>query len=149
MTYPFAGTIQTKLTQDENGTPVIAWKEVDMSGDHNMCQKTTGIHEQQFFAEQTRAIRPGLQTKVEAPKQYSSVMEEQLSSLEARIDYMNNALNTLEQRLAPVMRDNPSKAAEASLPCADSPLGRKLENFNSRMNSLQNQILHIIERLEI
>lgn len=114
-----------------------------------MCQKTTGIHEQQFFAEQTRAIKPGLQTKVEAPKQYSSVMEEQLSSLESRIDYMDSALETLEQRLAPVMRDNPSKAAEASLPCADSPLGRKLENFNSRMNALQNHILHIIERLEI
>ena len=31
MTYPFAGTIQTKLTQDENGNPVIAWKEVDMT----------------------------------------------------------------------------------------------------------------------
>ena len=28
MTYPFAGIIQTKLTQDENGNPVIAWKEV-------------------------------------------------------------------------------------------------------------------------
>lgn len=31
MTYPFAGTIQTKLTQDENGNPVIAWKEVNMT----------------------------------------------------------------------------------------------------------------------
>jgi hypothetical protein len=29
MTYPFAGIIQTKLTQDENGNPVIAWKEVN------------------------------------------------------------------------------------------------------------------------
>lgn len=113
-----------------------------------MCQKTTGIHEQQFFAEQSKAIRPALVIK-EKPKQYSSVMEEQLSSLQARIDYMDNALETLEKRLAPVMRDNPSKASEASLPCADSPLGRKLENFNSRMNALQNQILHIIERLEI
>lgn len=28
MTYPFAGTIQTKLTQDN---PVIAWKEVNMT----------------------------------------------------------------------------------------------------------------------
>lgn len=149
MTYPFAGTIQTKLTQDENGDPVIAWKEVNMSGDHNMYQKTTGIHEQQFFAEQTREIRPGFQIKGTVPEPYRSVMEEQLSSLESRIDYMNNALNTLEQRLAPVMRDNPSRAAEASLPCADSPIGRKLENFNSRMNSLQNQILHIIEMLEI
>ena len=100
--------------------------------------------------------RPGLKIKNsvkhpsdDGPKQYCSVMEEQLTSLEARIDYMNNALNTLEQRLAPVMRDQPSKATEASLPCADSPLGCKLENFNSRMNALQNQILHIIERLEV
>lgn len=116
---------------------------------HNMCQKTTGVHEQQFFVEQSKPIRPGLVIKGEGPKQYSSVMEEQLSSIQARIDYIDNALETLEKRLAPVMRDNPSKASEASLPCADSPLGRKLENFNSRMNTLQNQILHIIERLEI
>lgn len=114
-----------------------------------MYQKTTGVHEQQFYAEQAKTLRPGLQTKGEGPKQYSSVMEEQLLSLESRIDYMCNALDTLEKRLAPVMRDNPSKASEASLPCADSPLGRKLENFNSRMNALQNQILHIIERLEV
>lgn len=31
MTYPFAGVIQTKLTQDENGNPVIAWKEVNIT----------------------------------------------------------------------------------------------------------------------
>ena len=31
MTYPFAGIIQTKLTQDENGNPVIAWKEVNVT----------------------------------------------------------------------------------------------------------------------
>lgn len=112
-----------------------------------MYQKTTGIHEQQFFAEQAQPSRPGLVTKGAEP--YRSVMEEQLSSLEARIEYMGNALTTLEQRLAPVMRDVPCKAAEASLPCADSPLGRKLENFNSRMNGLQDHILYIIERLEV
>ena len=120
-----------------------------MSGYHNACQKTTGIHEQKFYVEQSQAVRPGMPIKGAVPEPYRSVMEEQWMSLEARIDYMNNALNTLEQRLAPVMRDNPSKASEASLPCADSPLGRKLENFNSRMNALQDQILHIIERLEI
>lgn len=120
-----------------------------MSGDHNMYQKTTGIHEQQFFAEQAQPLRPGLQIKGAVPEPYRSAMEEQLMSLEGRLDYMDNALNTLEQRLAPVMRDQPSKATDASLPCADSPIGRKLENFNSRMNAMQNQILHIIERLEI
>lgn len=88
-------------------------------------------------------------TKGEGPKQYGSVMEEQLSNLEGRIDYMSSALDTLEKRIAPVMRDVPSKASEASLPCADSPLGRRLESFNSRMNALQNQILHIIESLEV
>jgi hypothetical protein len=118
-------------------------------------QTTTGIHEQQFFDEQAKSVRPGLQTKgskhpSEEPKAaYRSVMEEQLAGIEGRIDYLSNALDTLEKRLAPVMRDNPSKATEASLPCADSPLGRKLENFNSRMNGLQNHILHIIERLEV
>lgn len=117
-----------------------------MIGEQNMYQRTTGVHEQQFYAKEAG---PSLRLKEERPKQYGSVMEEQLSNLEGRIDYMSSALDTLEKRLAPVMRDVPSKASEASLPCADSPLGRRLENFNSRMNALQNQILHIIESLEV
>jgi hypothetical protein len=120
-----------------------------MSGDHNMYQKTTGIHEQKFYAEEAKPLRQGLQIKGSPAEPYRSVMEEQLASLESRIEYLSNALTTLEHRLAPVMRETPNKVSEASLPCADSPLGRKLENFNSRMNGLQNHILYIIERLEI
>jgi hypothetical protein len=117
-----------------------------MIGEQNMSQRTTGVHEQQFYAKEAGRV---LFTKGEGPKQYGSVMEEQLTNLEGRIDYMNSALETLEKRLAPVMRDVPSKSSEASLPCADSPLGRKLENFNSRMYNLQERILHIIESLEV
>ena len=110
-----------------------------MSGDHNMNQFTYG-----------KAIKgANLAQCVQEPEQYRSVVEEQLASLESRIEFLTNALTTLDNRLAPVMRDNPCKAAEASLPCADSPLGKKLENFNSRMNGIQDHILYIIERLEI
>lgn len=84
---------------------------------------------------------------VEAP--YRSVVEQQWMGLEGRIDFMVNALETLAQRLAPVMRETPCKTMEESLPCADSPMGRKLENFNSRMNAMSEHILHIIERLEV
>lgn len=97
----------------------------------------------------TKPIPQPVQSLRSEPEQYRSVMEEQLSSLESRIEYLSNALTTLEHRLAPVMRETPCKTAEASLPCADSPLGKKLENFNSRMNGLQDHILYIIERLEI
>ena len=88
-------------------------------------------------------------TKSDVEEPYRSVMERQWMSLEGRIDFMANALETLEQRLAPVMRETPCKTMEESLPCADSPMGRKLENFNSRMNAMSEHILHIIERLEI
>jgi hypothetical protein len=97
----------------------------------------------------TKPIPQPAQSTRSEPEPYRSVMEEQLASLESRIEFMSNALTTLEHRLAPVMRETPNKVSEASLPCADSPLGRKLENFNSRMNGLQNHILYIIERLEV
>ena len=114
-----------------------------------MYQKSTGIHEQKFYAEEAKPLIHGLQIKGSPAEPYRSVVEEQLASLESRIEFLTNALTTLDNRLAPVMRDNPCKAAEASLPCADSPLGKKLENFNSRMNGIQDHILYIIERLEI
>lgn len=97
----------------------------------------------------TKPIPQPAQSTRSEPEPYRSVMEEQLASLESRIEFMSNALTTIEHRLAPVMRETPNKVSEASLPCADSPLGRKLENFNSRMNGLQNHILYIVERLEI
>jgi len=97
----------------------------------------------------TKPIPQPVQSLRAEPEPYRSVMEEQLAGLDSRIEFLSNALTTLEHRLAPVMRETPSKAPEASLPCADSPLGRKLENFNSRMNGLQNHMLYIIERLEI
>lgn len=133
-----------------------------MSGDHNMnqftygkaipganqAQRTTGIHEQKYFDTGPQPVKGLLpEQEVEAP--YRSVVEQQWMSLEGRIDFMANALDTLAQRLAPVMRETPCKTMEESLPCADSPMGRKLENFNSRINALNENILHIIESLEI
>lgn len=120
-----------------------------------MNQGFTGVHQQRFYADSAKPVQTGpqltspvqMRENVEAP--YRSVMERQWMSLEGRIDFMANALETLEQRLAPVMRDTPCKTMEESLPCADSPMGRKLENFNSRMNAMSEHILHIIERLEV
>ena len=106
-----------------------------------MYHKTTGVHQQKYFDE---TVTPAAQQA-----QYRSVMEEQLAGIESHIEFLGNALTTLEHRLAPVMRATPCKVDEASLPCADSPLGKKLEDFNSRMNGLQNHILYIIERLEV
>jgi hypothetical protein len=84
---------------------------------------------------------------VEAP--YKSAIERQMESIEGQINFLNNAIDTLEQRLRLIVREVPCKTAEASLPCADSPLGKGLENFNSRLNGISERILHLIERLEV
>lgn len=85
----------------------------------------------------------------EAP--YMSAIERQMESIEKHIAFLHSAIDTLEQRLRSVTRDNPPpcKTMEESLPHADSPLGKGLEQFNSRLNATSERILHIIESLEV
>jgi hypothetical protein len=91
--------------------------------------------------------RPDAPEAPEAP--YKSAIERQMDSMEGQINFLNNAIDTLEQRLRLIVREVPCKAVEASLPCADSPLGKGLENFSSRLNVINERILHLIERLEV
>ena len=110
-----------------------------MSGDHNMNQ--------------AKQYRRGIESTnyVSEPEQYNSAIEHQLITMENQINFLHGAIDTLENRLRQVTRDNPPpcKTAETLLPCADSPLGKSMEEFNSRLNASSERILHIIESLEI
>jgi len=124
-----------------------------MSGDHNMNQRTTGIHEQKFYAEQSRPIMGAAisganpSKDVEPPKLGN--IQDQMGHMENHIHFLMNAIDTLESRLHMVLRDEPGRPEKEETVSAMSPLAHALYTFNRRLDKASRNILSLVERLEI
>jgi len=132
-----------------------------MSGDHNMNQKTTGIHEQKFYAEQSKPIQLGPQlntaisgaehnmTQKQDIEQYKSQIERQCIEMQAALDLLKATVETLHMRLRPVMVDAPMRTAANDLSPVASPLGLSINQYRQQTTAVIDELAFIIESLEI
>ena len=96
-----------------------------MSGDHNMNQ-----------------------VKQES-EQYQSEIERQVIEMQSAIYLLNATVETLRQRLRPVMCERPQREAVFALSGTASPLGLSLQQYNAQIKSSCDDVVNIIESLEI
>ena len=124
--------------------------EKHMRGDHNMYQKTTGVHEQKFYDERSNLAQP-TQDLMSDPEveQYKSQIERQCVEMQATIDLLKATVETLYLRLKPVMADAPMRTATNEVSPVVSPLGLSINQYRQQTTVVIDELIHIIESLEI
>ena len=85
--------------------------------------------------------------EVERPKM--SNIQDQMGHMENHIQFLMNAIDTLESRLNMVLRDEPGKAESEGLTKSMCPLASTLQTFNRRLDNASKNIMSVIDRLEV
>lgn len=114
-----------------------------------MNQKFTGIHEQKFYAEQSKPIQHGSQLGAAYKSQMSGQIERQCEEMQATIDLLRATVETLYLRLKPVMVDAPMRSATNEVSPVVSPLGLSINQYRRQTSAVIDELVHIIESLEI
>ena len=118
-----------------------------MSGDHNMNQA------KQYRPGEFREIgtQRGIESTsyIEEPEEYKSEIDRQVTEMQSALCLLSSTVETLRQRLKPVMCDRPWKEPSVGLSNTQSPLGLLLQQYNATIKGSCDDIIHIIESLEI
>ena len=110
-----------------------------MIGDHNMNQ-----------AKQIRPRIEGPSLTNDAPEvEYKSEIDRQVSEMQSALYLLNSTVETLRQRLKPVMCDRPWKEPSVGVGNTQSPLGLLLQQYNANIKGSCDDIIQVIESLEI
>ena len=89
----------------------------------------------------------GLQ--MEETEEYKSQIERQCEEMQATINLLKATVETLRNRLVPVMAEVPMRAATNEAPPVASPLGLSIHQYRYQTSSVIDELVHIIESLEI
>jgi hypothetical protein len=106
-------------------------------GEKNMMEQAKQIRSQATYG----------QDEVERPKM--SNIQDQMGHMENHINFLMNAIDTLESRLHMVLRDEPGKAESDGLTKSMCPLASTLQTFNRRLDNASKNIMSVIDRLEV
>ena len=127
-----------------------------MSGDHNMNQFTYGkaISGANPINQATSQIKRNLGIgdvglQMEETEEYKSQIERQCEEMQATINLLKATVETLRNRLVPVMADAPMRVATGDGPPVASPLGLSIHQYRYQTSSVIDELVHIIESLEI
>ena len=100
--------------------------------------------------EQAKQIRSQAVYGQEAGEQQKmSNIQDQMGYLENNINFLMNAIDTLESRLNMVLREEPGKAESEGLTKTMCPLANALHTFNRRLDNANRNIMSVIDRLEV
>ena len=117
-----------------------------MSGDHNMNQ----MHINQATSQIKRNLGLGdVGLQMEETEEYKSQIERQCEEMQATINLLKATVETLRNRLVPVMADAPMRVATGDGPPVASPLGLSIHQYRYQTSSVIDELVHIIESLEI
>ena len=117
-----------------------------MSGDHNMNQK----HINQSTSQIKRKLGLGdVGLQMEETEEYKSQIERQCEEMQATINLLKATVETLRNRLVPVMADAPMRVATSEGSPVASPLGLSIHQYRYQTSSVIDELVHIIESLEI
>lgn len=121
-----------------------------------MYQYTNDIHGQKkFYAEQSRPILGAalngatIGRDMDMDARQISNIQDQMGHMENHINFLMNAIDTLESRLHPVLREEPGRPEAEGLSKAMSPMASTLQAFNRRLDNASRNILSIVDRLEV
>lgn len=125
-----------------------------MIGEYRMYQQANDIHGQKkLYAEQSHPIlgsalnSAGRDMDMDA-RQIGNI-QDQMGHMENHIHFLMNAIDTLEKRLHPVLREEPGQPETEGLGKCMSPLASSLAMFNRRLDNASRNILSLVERLEV
>ena len=117
-----------------------------MSGDHNMNQ----MHINQAISQIKRNLGLGdVGIQIEETEEYKSEIDRQVTEMQSALYLLSSTVETLRQRLKPVMCDRPWKEPSVGLSNTQSPLGLLLQQYNANIKGSCDDIINIIESLEI
>jgi hypothetical protein len=130
--------------------------EIEMSGDHNMNQFTYG---RAISGAERNWVKPGPTQTIETnsavgrdmdmdARQISNI-QDQMGHMENHIHFLLNAIDTLEKRLHPVLREEPGRPEAEVLSKSMSPMANTLQAFNRRLDNASRNLLGLVERLEV
>ena len=104
------------------------------------CMKGTNMMEQKRGAIEGGDYRPEVEKL--------SNIQEQMMHMESNINFLMNAIDTLESRLHTVLREEPGNTEGDGLTKSMSPLASMLLTYNRRLDYASKNIMSLIERLE-
>lgn len=105
--------------------------------------------EKNMMEQKLGAIAGGDHRNACQEQQKISNIADQMGHMENHINFLMNAIDTLESRLHMVLRDEPGKAESDGLTKTMCPLANALHTFNRRLDNASKNIISVIERLEV